>query len=134
MLGESVPFFCTHLPPSALQYLPHMVQERSRVTRNHRSAKRSTTNNTRALPLSEGVIPVTTATKDISRALNSLDRCDRCGAQAYIQAVLESTGGELLFCGHHGLALEPKLRPLSHIWNDYTSALKEKPIVTNYDA
>jgi hypothetical protein len=33
--------------------------------------------------------------------LNSLDRCDRCGAQAYVRAILIS-GGQLLFCAHHG--------------------------------
>jgi hypothetical protein len=27
------------------------------------------------------------------------DRCDRCGAQAYVRVVLPT--GELLFCGHH---------------------------------
>jgi hypothetical protein len=33
--------------------------------------------------------------------LNAQDRCDRCGAQALVRAVLPG-GGELLFCGHHG--------------------------------
>ena len=33
-------------------------------------------------------------------ALTALDRCDRCGAQAYVRVVLQA-GGELLFCGHH---------------------------------
>jgi hypothetical protein len=33
-------------------------------------------------------------------ALTALDRCDRCGAQALVRAVLPY--GELLFCGHHG--------------------------------
>jgi recombinational DNA repair protein (RecF pathway) len=32
-------------------------------------------------------------------ALTALDRCDRCGAQAQVRAVLPT--GELLFCGHH---------------------------------
>src|ERR1700740_562413 len=32
--------------------------------------------------------------------LSALDRCDLCGAQAYIRVTLES--GELLFCAHHG--------------------------------
>ena len=32
-------------------------------------------------------------------ALTALDRCDRCGAQALVRAVLPA--GELLFCGHH---------------------------------
>ena len=29
----------------------------------------------------------------------ALDRCDRCGAQAVLRAVLPK--GELFFCGHH---------------------------------
>lgn len=33
--------------------------------------------------------------------VTALDRCDYCGAQAYIKAILPS-GGELLFCAHHG--------------------------------
>ena len=32
-------------------------------------------------------------------ALTALDRCDRCGAQAVVQATLSQ--GQLLFCGHH---------------------------------
>lgn len=28
-------------------------------------------------------------------------RCDRCGAQAYVEVALAS-GGTLLFCAHHG--------------------------------
>jgi hypothetical protein len=35
-----------------------------------------------------------------STPLNALDRCDRCGAQAYVRAVM-ANGFELLFCGHH---------------------------------
>ena len=33
--------------------------------------------------------------------LNAQDRCDRCGAQARVRAVMAG-GGSLLFCGHHG--------------------------------
>jgi purine-nucleoside phosphorylase len=32
--------------------------------------------------------------------LTAADRCDRCGAQAYVRVVLAS--GELYFCAHHG--------------------------------
>ena len=32
--------------------------------------------------------------------LTAADRCDRCGARAYVQVLLPS-GLELLFCGHH---------------------------------
>jgi hypothetical protein len=31
--------------------------------------------------------------------LTAADRCDRCGAQAYVRVLLPV--GELLFCGHH---------------------------------
>ena len=36
-----------------------------------------------------------------AESINGGDRCDRCGAQAYLRVVLAS-GGELLFCAHHG--------------------------------
>lgn len=62
----------------------------------------------------------------LSRELNALDRCDRCGAQAYVRAVLESTGGELLFCAHHARAVEENLRPLTSQWHDETNSLLEK--------
>jgi len=42
-------------------------------------------------------------------ALNAADRCDRCGAQAYVRVVLAG-GGELLFCSHHYAEHEDKLR------------------------
>jgi hypothetical protein len=31
--------------------------------------------------------------------LRAIDRCDRCGAQAYVQ--VKGSTGDLLFCGHH---------------------------------
>lgn len=42
-------------------------------------------------------------------ALTAADRCDRCGARAYVRVVLPG-GGELLFCAHHGRAHEAALR------------------------
>jgi hypothetical protein len=33
-------------------------------------------------------------------ALTAMDRCDRCGAQAFVRALLPN-GLELLFCAHH---------------------------------
>jgi hypothetical protein len=44
--------------------------------------------------------------------LNALDRCDRCGAQAYVRAVLLN-GGELMFCAHHGKEYAEKLKPIA---------------------
>ncbi len=43
-----------------------------------------------------------------SPTLTAADRCDRCGAQAYVRAVLPA-GTELLFCGHHGNEHRPAL-------------------------
>jgi hypothetical protein len=40
--------------------------------------------------------------------LTALDRCDRCGARAAVQVVLPS-GGELIFCRHHGRRYEVAL-------------------------
>jgi hypothetical protein len=36
----------------------------------------------------------------LAKPLTAKDRCDRCGAQAYVKATLKS-GFELLFCAHH---------------------------------
>ncbi len=44
-----------------------------------------------------------------TQALTAADRCDRCGAQAYMKASLPG-GGELLFCAHHGRAYTPTLQ------------------------
>ena len=55
------------------------------------------------------------------RPITGLDRCDSCGSQAYVRAVL--SGGELLFCGHHAKKHESKLRPLAEVWHDETSRI-----------
>lgn len=72
-------------------------------------------------------------TTTASRELNALDRCDRCGAQAYVRAVLASTGGELLFCAHHSRDVEQKLRPQTSLWQDESSRLYEKSKVDAND-
>ena len=46
-----------------------------------------------------------------------------CGAQAYVRVILESTGGELLFCAHHARKNEQKLRPLAATWQDETERI-----------
>lgn len=58
--------------------------------------------------------------------LTAADRCDRCGAQAYIRVTMPS-GGELLFCAHHGRAHEAKLREISLTYQDDTARLAETP-------
>lgn len=55
--------------------------------------------------------------------LTAADRCDSCGAQAYIRVVV--TNGELLFCAHHGKKHQEKLSAIAHSWHDETSRLFE---------
>jgi hypothetical protein len=62
---------------------------------------------------------VTTA---VATPLSAADRCDRCGAQAYIRVSLP-TGGELLFCAHHGREHESKLREIAVDIQDETERL-----------
>ena len=59
-----------------------------------------------------------------SPQLTALDRCDRCGAQAYVRVELPG-GNELLFCAHHGREHGPKLRALAVNWHDETGKLFE---------
>ena len=58
------------------------------------------------------------------RTLDASDRCDRCGAQAYLRVVM-SSGGELLFCAHHGAKFKDKLFPTALNWHDESSRLLE---------
>ena len=54
--------------------------------------------------------------------LTASDRCDRCGAQAYLRVELTS-GGELLFCAHHAREHGDKLRKVAVNVHDETSRL-----------
>lgn len=53
-------------------------------------------------------------TVTIAPELKPSDRCDRCGAQAYMRASLAS-GTDLMFCVHHGRAHLDKLRDLPDV-------------------
>jgi hypothetical protein len=53
--------------------------------------------------------------------LTAADRCDRCGAQAFVRVVLSS--GDLLFCGHHAKTYEDRLRERALEWVDETASL-----------
>ena len=53
--------------------------------------------------------------------LSSLDRCDSCGAQAYVRVRIQS--GELFFCGHHANEVKAALEPTALEWLDETERL-----------
>ena len=55
-------------------------------------------------------------------SLDASDRCDRCGAQAYLRVTLV-TGGELLFCAHHARAHSDKLKQVALRMQDETDRL-----------
>ncbi len=57
-------------------------------------------------------------------ALTAADRCDRCGAQAYVRVTLV-TGGELLFCAHHAKEYRPALESAGAHVHDETDRLEE---------
>lgn len=59
----------------------------------------------------------TTAVEELTAA----DRCDRCGAQAYLRVTLPT--GELLFCGHHGKAHADRLKQVALTIHDETDKL-----------
>jgi len=56
--------------------------------------------------------------------LSASDRCDRCGAQAYLRVHLVS-GSELLFCGHHAREHGEKLKTVAVNVHDETGKLLE---------
>ena len=55
-------------------------------------------------------------------ALTATDRCDRCGAQAYLRVEL-SSGGELLFCAHHAREHGEALKEVAATMVDETAKL-----------
>jgi hypothetical protein len=69
---------------------------------------------------------VTTALAPSSSALSAVDRCDRCGAQAYLRVELQS-GGELLFCAHHAREHGEKLKEIAANVVDETHKLSATP-------
>ena len=69
---------------------------------------------------------MTTAVAPGTSALSAADRCDRCGAQAYLRVELQ-TGGELHFCAHHAREHGDKLAEVSEIVVDETHKLSATP-------
>lgn len=53
--------------------------------------------------------------------LTALDRCDSCGAQAYIRVTIGES--ELMFCAHHGRRHQEKLSAIATDWHDESSRL-----------
>jgi len=70
-------------------------------------------------------VDVEIMTPDQKAPLSVADRCDRCGAQAYVRVTLPS--GELLFCAHHYRAHAPKFADVAtHIHDETDRLLAER--------
>ena len=67
----------------------------------------------------------------LAPTLNAADRCDRCGAQAYVRVRLHA-GGELLFCAHHGREHTPALADKAEI-HDESDRLTEPSLPVSTD-
>ena len=63
------------------------------------------------------------STDELDYSLSALDRCDSCGAQAYVRVTLAS--GDLLFCAHHAAKFKDKLFPTALNWHDESARLFE---------
>lgn len=48
--------------------------------------------------------------RPLSNVLTNADRCDQCGAQAFVWVNMPESSAGLLFCRHHFLKNETKLR------------------------
>ena len=66
----------------------------------------------------------------VPHAFTALDRCDRCGAQAFVRAVL--TTGDLLFCAHHGRKYNEVLTATALAVEDGTESINKKPSPSAY--
>ncbi|WP_394771495.1 hypothetical protein [Lacisediminihabitans sp.] len=69
------------------------------------------------------IAPETTALDELdsSHQLTASDRCDSCGAQAYIRVAIGSS--ELFFCAHHGKKYQEKLAAVASDWHDESARL-----------
>lgn len=65
-----------------------------------------------------------TGTITPAKPLSAVDRCDRCGAQAYVRVTL-TNGGELLFCAHHMRRYGEELRKVAAEIQDESERLRE---------
>ena len=77
--------------------------------------------------MSQGSAGTTATVERDAYTLTALDRCDSCGAQAYIRVMIGES--ELLFCAHHGRRHQEKLTAVATDWHDESSRLLEDTIL-----
>ncbi|MFP7760567.1 hypothetical protein [Marisediminicola sp. LYQ134] len=65
--------------------------------------------------------PNSTVELEQRHELSAADRCDSCGAQAYIRVTMAT--GQLFFCAHHGTKFKDKLSASALEWHDESDKL-----------
>ncbi len=73
-----------------------------------------------------------TTTALAASPLTSAERCDRCGAQAYVRATMGS-GFDLLLCAHHFHENESRLREIAVSIQDESDRLGRVPATAALD-
>lgn len=63
--------------------------------------------------------------KSTEKVLKIADRCDSCGAQAFV--LVKMLSGELMFCGHHYKKHQEKLNSESYEIIDERDSINKKP-------
>jgi hypothetical protein len=74
-------------------------------------------------------MPETKVKKQEDKVLKIADRCDRCGAQAFILAT--GVSGELMFCGHHYHKYEYAITQWAYKIIDELDTINEKSASSN---
>ena len=75
-----------------------------------------------------GTVTTAVATRT---SLTASDRCDRCGAQAYVRVRLIT--GELHFCAHHAKQFDANLKKIAVEIVDETDRLASAPVSSGSD-
>lgn len=65
----------------------------------------------------------------VKKVLKIADRCDRCGAQAFILAT--GVSGELMFCGHHYHEHEYQITQWAYKIVNELDTINEKSLSSN---
>ena len=65
----------------------------------------------------------------VERQLKLADRCDRCGAQAFV--LVKGVSGELYFCGHHYTQNEKALVKFAYEVIDERKYINERSSSSN---
>ena len=79
--------------------------------------------------LPSSTVPEADTTTTAAKPLTLSDRCDSCGAQAFV-SVSFPTGSDLLFCGHHYRQHETALAAQGGEARDERHRINEKPSIS----